>query len=548
VAQRGTDDRRIDRGAAGDRPSGVPDGPTTPGRLARPAWVPVLAAASAALSLITNANGIAAGDDGVGYTAIADSLLAGDGLGYWLEDPVTIWPPLWPSLMAGVARVTPLDPLGAAIVLNALCVLVLVLLGHRLLQRTVGDPRLVALGTAVIGLGPVTLGFAHMVNTDLPFAVVVVAWTLAMFHHHRHRRRLALAGAAALVWVGFGLRYVALYMVAVGCLWLLLDGRRRLSERLVDAVAYGALASVAPLAWMLRNHAVDGTWTGARTPSARGPVGNAYDVVSTMGKWLLPGVLDGRDLLWAAVGIVVLLGATVLGWSVLAARPGDEDLPQWRRLLAWSGRPTGLLAWLAFGYLGYMWYVRSTTALNLLGLRLLHPAYLPLMALALVLVDRSRWLPSGPDNRWHRGGVLAAAVWAVANVVVGLVAAATFVTGGDLFTGSYNSDAFDRARASTALEALPEGCVVYSNLPSALYPVLEAGWSPRRTYFESTATTDDLDRLRERLDEQPSCLVWIDEEPFMANLWTREQLAETVALVPLAESGSVAVYRFEPAG
>ena len=51
-------------------------------------------------ALISNVSGIATGDDGVGYRAIADSLLRGDGYGYFLEGPVTVWPPIWPSLMA----------------------------------------------------------------------------------------------------------------------------------------------------------------------------------------------------------------------------------------------------------------------------------------------------------------------------------------------------------------------------------------------------------------------------------------------------------------
>ena len=79
----------------------------------------VLALAAALAVLVANVSGIATGDDGVGYRAIADSLLAGDGYGYFLEDPVTVWPPVWPGLMAAVAWLTPLDTLGAAILLNA---------------------------------------------------------------------------------------------------------------------------------------------------------------------------------------------------------------------------------------------------------------------------------------------------------------------------------------------------------------------------------------------------------------------------------------------
>jgi hypothetical protein len=504
----------------------------------------VLASVSALLGLATNLGGISSGDDGVGYRAIADSLLRGDGFGYFLEKPVTIWPPLWPGLMAGIAKITPLDPLGAAILLNTVCLVLLVVLGHRLLQRTVADRRLVAFGTAVVALGPVTVGLAHTVNTDLPFAVVVIAWALAMFHQRRHDSRRGLLLASIAVWVGFGLRYVAIYLLAIGCLWLLLDSRRRMSRRLVDAVLYGAVGSLAPVAWMLRNHSVDGTWTGIRTPSARGPIENAYDVVATMGKWLLPGVLDSRGYLWAALGALTLAVAAILGWKVLAARPGDHDTPMWRRFLEWLGRPTGLLALLAFGYLGYMWYVRSGSALNLLGLRLLNPAYIPMVTLALVLLDRTRWLAG--DDRWSRGGVVLAGAWSATNVVVGLVAVAIFAAGGNLLMGSYDGDDFDRARSSEALEALPEDCALYSNLPSALYPELEAQWSPRRTYFESTATTDDVDVLQDRLHDRPSCLIWIDEEPRMANLWTLDQLAESFELVPLAESDDVAVYRFEP--
>ena len=168
-----------------------------------PGWVFAVALASAALVLVANLSGIAAGDDGVGYRAIADSILAGEGLRYFLEDPLTVWPPLWPALMALVARVTPLDTLGAAILLNVATVISVVLIGHGLLRRVVPDRRLVVIGTVVIGLGASTIGFGHLLMTDLAFAVVVLVWLRTMIRFRDSDDTRWLLAASATVWLGF---------------------------------------------------------------------------------------------------------------------------------------------------------------------------------------------------------------------------------------------------------------------------------------------------------------------------------------------------------
>lgn len=513
-------------------------------------WVLPLAFLSGFLSLLTNLGGIASGDDGVGYTAMADSILDGRGVAYFLEDPTTVWPPLFSALMAAVAEVTPLDTVSAAIPLQAVCVVLAVLLGNRLLRRTVQDHRLAAIGTVVIALGPVTIGFGHLLMTDLAFAVVLLGWMLALINYRESANRWWLAGAAALVWVGFGVRYVALYLLALGAIWLLLDFRRGFLRRLLEAASYCAVGVVVPLLWMLRNHSADGTWTGLRTPSARGPVDNAYDIVGTMGRWLLPGVLNGRGYLWAAVGIVVLGASAWLGWRVLAARVPDPDLRArlgW--LLDWLGGPSGLLAVQAFGYLAYMWFVRSSVALNQLDIRLLNPAYYSLLALALVLVDRTKLIvgPDG-DSPWHRRGLVVVRGWAVANVVLGLSAVVVFAAGHDFFAGNYESELFRDVRADPVLDSVPADCRLFSNLPNALYPALESQWSPRRTYLESDLPTDELQELAETIEDDPACLVWVDEEPGYGHLWQRDELEREVDLVPVASSDNVFVYRFADKG
>ena len=243
------------------------------GRRALRRWYPLaLALAGSVAVLVANVGGIAIGDDGIGYQATADSLLAGDGLGYFLERPLTVWPPVWPWLMAAVAKVTPLDTLGAAVALNVVMTFLAVIVGHRLLVRVVRQERLVLLGTAVIALGSSTIGFGHLLMTDFAFGVLIMVWILALLNFQASGRWAFLVGAAGLVWVGFGLRYVGIVLVGIGGLWLLLDREHRVLLRVRNAAVFGVVSILAPVAWMARNHSVDGTYTGERVPVGPRPV------------------------------------------------------------------------------------------------------------------------------------------------------------------------------------------------------------------------------------------------------------------------------------
>ncbi|MEI2696913.1 MAG: hypothetical protein V9E94_00735 [Microthrixaceae bacterium] len=487
----------------------------------------VLACASAVAVLIANISGIATGDDGVGYRAIADSLLAGDGYGYFLEDPVTIWPPVWPALMALVALLTPLDTMGAAIALNAAVAVGVVLTGNHLLRMVLDDRRLVMAGTFVLALGPATVGLGHVLMTDMAFALVTLWWMAALMRFRRSGSVAVLLAASLLVWLGFGLRYVGLVLIPVGGLWLLIGPKRGWQGRVRDVAVYAVAASVVPIGWMMRNHAMDGTFTGERNPSARGLIDNAMDVAATLGRFLLPGPGNGLVKIWAVVGIVVFAAAAVVTWRVLRSTPG----PVLARLWSFAARPLGLVLLFAGSYLLYMLYVRTTTALNQLDTRLLFPAYLPLVVCALALLDRV-----------GRPGVLIARIWAVANVTVGLIGMVAFAAGHPYFVGNYESDVFAVVRGNEAIAALPADCRLYSNLPNALYPSYESLWSPRRTALESTRRIGDLERITATLDATPSCLVWIDEPPTYGHLYTLEQLHERLELEPVSSEGDVSTY------
>lgn len=502
--------------------------------------VTALAVIAALAVLIANVAGIATGDDGVGYRAIADSLLAGNGYGYFLEDPVTVWPPVWPALMAFVAWITPLDTLGAAIVLNSAVAAGVVVVGNRLLRKVVEDPRIVLAGTVVLALGPSTIGLGHVLMTDMAFALVTMLWMLTLLRFRATGALWSLLAAALLAWLGFGLRYIGLVLIAFGGLWLLLDSRRSLLVRFRNGVVYGVVAATVPIAWMLRNHSIDGTYTGERNPSARGLIDNGFDEAATLGRFLLPGLGNGLTKIWAAVGIVVLLVALWLTWRVLTRDRPARDVPG--HVLRLLGRPLGLLAMFAVLYLLYMLYVRTTTALNQLDTRLLYPAYFPLMFLALALLERVRRLDGADSTTWQRRGLGVAVVWAGASVLAGMVGMVAFAAGHPYFNGNYESDTFDEVRLNPAIEALPADCQLYSNLPNGLYPAYESLWSPQRRALESSREIPDLEEITATLDDTPSCLVWIDEPPVYGHLWTLDQLEERLDLEPVARDGDVATF------
>lgn len=510
----------------------------------------LLAVASVLVVLISNVSGIAVGDDGVGYGALADSLAAGDGYGYFLEHPATIWPPLWPGLMALVMKLTPLGAYGAAVVLNATVAFAVVIVGHLVIRNVVNDVRITLAGTAVLAVGPATVGLGHVLMTDMVFALLVLVWMLVLFRYRAVGRMSDLLAAAILAWVGFGLRYVGLVLIAFGGLWLLFDQRRTFTRRLGRGLFYVSVSAVVPALWMLRNHDIDGTFTGERNPSASGFVANLADLVATLGRFVLPGVANDALVPWALVGVVGVAAAAVATWLVLA-RTQDADgdgrsgaatvlRALWNRL----GSPLGLLLIVAVGYLAYMLFVRTTTALNELDLRLLFQSYFPLLILALALCERLGALDRPPSDTWARTGLAAVVVWACANVVAGLVGTVGFAAGHPYFEGNYNDDTFHDVRASAALQNLPDDCVtIYSNLPNALYPVTGALWSPQQRAYESSRVIPHLEEVTETLGDGSSCLVWVDERPFYGHLWPLEELHERLALEELGRDGSVTTYR-----
>ena len=508
--------------------------------------VPALAAASAVAVLIGNRSGLAVGDDGVGYEAIADNLSAGKGLGYFLEPKLTIWPPGWPTAMSVLDRLTPLDAEGAAIWLNALTTVGIVLVFSALLRSMVHSRPFLLAGTATVALGCSSMLLGHLLMTDFAFMLVALcAFALLTLPESPKLHHWFLAGCA--IAVAFLIRYAGIVFLGIIPLWALSCHKLTLPDRIKRCVAFGLPAGTTMLLWVLRNRSIDGTALGVRYSSNRGLVANTIDLIATLGNFLNPGVAIDLRLIWFIVGLIgvsVMAAFTARSLGVSELKVGSEHgllrVHPRRLWMQLGGTLPGLLVIHTATYALYMLYARTTTGLNQLDFRLLNPLYLPLVLLAILTLDR---VARSNPGIWARAATAALALWTALNLALGIGMVAYFQSGPDLFGGNYSGPTFDRARRSEALDAIPSDCRLLSNLPNGLYEAdLEAQWSPRLTGLESFDPVNDLEVVRRDLRADRICLAWIDLPPNYGHLVPLSQLRKEFTLKTLASDGPVTTY------
>ncbi len=480
----------------------------------------------------------AVGTDAVAYIAVADSIRAGDGLGFIIERPLTTWPPLWPALLALGTTLTGWRGDQVAVVLNAAMLSATVLIGVALARRILGDLRLRAVMVAGLAVSPLLVGLAAFVQTEVAFVLISLAtvWLLLLAAEREQPALLVVAGLATCA--GFYIRYQALYVVPFFALWLAVRSwqRHRSPARAVADVCWYAVPAVLPsVAWMLRNLSVSDTAMGPRFPSSVGPVQNVAAAFRTVAKFVT-SIPDGPNLPLALLGVVIVV-------VVVATAVRTQGFRPWPAAVG----PVGLLTILVVGFTGLMVASRSVVGFDDLDIRLLAPCLVPIALLflrwvELVLVDR---------ERWRRVGWTVAGVWLGAQVL--LTVALLGPLNSIISDVGYNADRAVLASRSPAIGALPRDCATYSNNSADLYrSKVETLISPRRTEYKSDQPTDDLVELSARVaaaagpgSTEQVCLLWVEyiDDP---DFHDRADLASVVELREVASADGVTAYVLEP--
>jgi hypothetical protein len=315
--------------------------------------------------------------DSVKYISAARSVANGSGYYWYNGRPMTVWPPLYPTILAGFERIGVGAENGARWI-NVLIFGIIIFLTGRLLQRHVKRVALVWIGLIATVLAVPLLDSMVMVWSEPLFILLVLLAGVLLESYLRERRSrevwlltLVLALACLDRYSGVGI------VAAVLLIILALPRDESLVKRFRRALLVG-IVSITPLViWMLRNYQADGTITGPRFTRdfAVGP--NFATVAEFLSAWFLPSAIA----LWLRV--ILLLCVAVLVAAVLRIR-GKSD----QRVSDIRAAFPLVAGWIAAFYILFLILSTARVQVDPLSSRLLSPVYPFVLLAVLVAADR----------------------------------------------------------------------------------------------------------------------------------------------------------------
>ncbi|MHB1391437.1 MAG: ArnT family glycosyltransferase [Thermoleophilia bacterium] len=482
----------------------------------------IFALAGAILTLLsTREYGAGLNSDSIGYISVARSLLSGDGFTLYNGDPFIMWPPLYPVLLAFFSLISHTDAFPVARILNAVFFGAAIYAGGWLAFRCFSSRALAFAAIVAVLLSPPAFGVSTMVWSEMPFICLVMLSLVFSVLYLEKKEYAYLALLAISVSLAAMTRYIGITLIIWGALIIVAFQRVSLKRKVAQLVFF-LTVSVLPVGlWMLRNHAVSGTFMGPRYSTIFTLHQNIARAFDAFLGWYAPAwAIDHRGLLLlTAVAMLLILGS---------------DARDTWRLIKLKAVPIGSIALFVLIYTLFLIISASMTAFDLIGGRLLTPVYLPLTLLVIFVIqvalrsDR-RYLPTRIFNTAMIFGVF---LWLLFPLV-SMQSQAGLEYNGDAWRGS-----------QTIQYLLHDGAFVsdypiYSNAPEAVYMLadMKAKNSPARLkHFYSTETALPLTAVR---DQWPpgdrAYLIWFIYPDARGFLYSINDLAEIVNLEPIAQ-------------
>ena len=349
----------------------------------RPGGLTLLLAAIAALgAVLVLARGATYGAglhyDSINYVAVARNLLAGEGFTNFSGSDYTLWPPLYPLLLAA-ASLGIFDPLDVAGPLNAAIFGLTIFVVGQYLRHRLQSPFLALWAGVMIAL---SIPLAFWASWALSGPAFILLATLALIQTDKYLstgKLSSLLWAAAFCALAWQTRYIGVAVPVAAGLLMIFQWRASPWERIRHIAIFSLIAAAPMGVWLLRNYLLTGEFTGPRLP-----VNYSLSEISPDLGGVLMGWVDFSFSLdyWPFVVLAILAAAAlIIAWCIFTGKH-YENRPRF-----------GSIPFLVFSGFALTYFLLFVIAL-LLGnvadgvqARFMTPLYLPLLIAVVVMVD-----------------------------------------------------------------------------------------------------------------------------------------------------------------
>jgi Dolichyl-phosphate-mannose-protein mannosyltransferase len=472
----------------------------TPGSLRLGAVV--LAIAAIVGALVSTRHGPDLGPDSVTYLSAARNLVHGRGFTDFTEEPVTVFAPGYPAILA-IGHFVGVGAESVGRVANALLVGAIALVSFFLLRRHVASPWITIGAAALAALSAELLRVAAFVATDPLFVLLTLVFIVLMedIRTKPERRALFIVLAGLVASCAFLVRYAAVPLFVTGVIVLAAysakEGWRAIARR---TISFSAVSFIAPGLWILRN-ATSGASDvlGIRVQSDDSPL----TLARLLGE-------SAKDLVFSYRVPAVAALAAVMGGLVLAAslawRSRRDLLPRLSR----TGTAMLPIVTLIVVATVFIVVAHKTTGSDL-NARMLLPVWFPTIILSAWLLDNL--LIAGRKAGLERLVRLLSAAM-VAFLVGSMVWYFQQVAKGTSNAFHYSSE--NVTELKTVIRRLPASTQILSNDPWRVHiatgrqPVFLAPTEVRPSFSHRPISADEV---ADALCTEQGVLLWFDESP-----------------------------------
>ena len=340
-----------------------------------------LALLGVALILARQVNyGVSINTDSLFYITVARNLLEGEG---FVEQAVktdyTIWPPLYPLLLAGSSLFI-FDPLDVAGPLNAAIFgLTIFAAGHYLRQRI--HSRFLILWSCLAILLSIPLTSIAYTAMSEPLFILFVTLSLLHTDYFLHQgKRASLLWAAVFTALACLTRYIGPALIFTVLPLLLFQRGIAPFEKLKRIGLYAAISATPICLWLLRNFLRFDSPMGNRPPTNYALPRILDEVISHLTRWLFLDLSLGEFHRFAeeVTGLALLVLVIALGVTLRA----QQKAAAWTDLTSLGLFPAFMLVYFILLILAV-----QTSEVGP-HYRFLLPVYIPLLFTAVLVMDR----------------------------------------------------------------------------------------------------------------------------------------------------------------